>query len=123
MFADSSMSLALFASEVSAVPEAGFDASGIERLWKWYSEEVLHPVVFNPVTVACDWIQYRDASTAVRDLNEFYVKDLVRKDDGTRLTEMDIRNLTEGEILELMERKLTVLECSNGSVLVCIGDC
>ena len=123
MFSDSSMTRELFISEVSSVPEAGFDASGLERLWKHYSEGVLHEVIFNPDIVACDWIQYQCPSAAVRDLNEFYVKDLIRKEDGSRLSEMDIRNLTEGEILDLMKMKLTVLECSNESILVCIGDC
>ena len=118
MFSDRSMTKELFMSEVGRIPVAGYSPEGLERLWKWYSREVRHNVLFNPLAIACDWAEYPTVVDAVRDLNECYVKDMVRRKDGKRLTEMDLRTMPEKFLLDLLKRAVHVLEIENGHVLV-----
>ena len=112
-----------FAAKIKEVPAAGFSDAGIDRLWKWYSEEVKHWVIFNPEHVAYDWIEYESARDAIRDLNDGYVKDLVRKENGDRLNEMDFRNFNEKYLKHLLGRKMHYIDIpENGNILVDISD-
>ena len=112
-----------FAAGIKELPIAGFSDAGIDRLWKWYSEEVKHWVIFNPETVACDWAEYECARDAIRDLNDGYIKDLVRKENGDRLNEMDMRVFSEKYLRNLLGRKMHYIEVpENGNILVDLSD-
>lgn len=123
MFSDSSMTLDLFASEIGQIQGNGFDSDGIERLWQWYSEEVQHDVLFDPQSVVFDWVQYGSAVEAVRDLNRNLPKrDVIRHPNGKRITEADLRIMDEAYLTDRIRDMMIVLECGNGSILVCIAD-
>ena len=122
MFSDKSMTFDLFKSEVCRLPIAGYSEEGIKRLWKWYSSEVQHDVLFNAQCIACDWIEYPTVYEAVKDLNRNYIRDLVRNVNGSRLNEMDLRVLGDDILLQLLKRKIHALELENGGVLVDISD-
>lgn len=112
-----------FAVGIKEIPVAGFSDAGIERLWKWYSEEVKHNVIFDPETVVCDWAEYESARDAIRDLNDFYIKDLVRKENGDRLNEMNMRVFSEKYLRHLLGRKMHYIDVpENGNILVDISD-
>lgn len=117
------MTLDLFASEIGQIQGNGFDSDGIERLWQWYSEEVGHDVLFDPDAVVFDWVQYGSASEAVRDLNRYLPKrDVIRHPNGKRITEADLRIMDEAYLADRIRDMMIVLECGNGSILVCIAD-
>lgn len=112
----------LFASEVGKFKWCGFSGEGIHALWKWYSETVKHAVVFNPEHVAYSWVEYENARDAVGDLNEGYIKGFIRKENGKRLTEMDMRTFSEDLLLVLLKKKMNCIVTDSSRILVDISD-